>query len=353
MACTYWDRVEHQYLKLRRYRRAAATERAACAPRAARAPVPPEPHAPPATAERVPSAQPAPPAPFASFGPTVPVQSAPRAPLEAFTESTPRPAPPVTIASSVPADSLAPTAPCAPPNVMYNSNYFPSTSKPNTDEVSTDECVPSLDPEILQLLGDDPTTEKKYGAELHKDIVSRWAHIYSNGLPKEVQLELIKNYLPPKNCPNMAAPKLNLEIKAALSEINLKKDLYSQSKQNQLSTSLAALGQVLNWALLSNNNMPQDIIKALGDAGRLICDSHHRESLSRRYAILNTYRPPTTQFQRGALNSRGAPPRIPAATEPRPTPAPRRPQRDRRPEAPTRGRRYNNYARHHQRSSRR
>ncbi|XP_047995331.1 uncharacterized protein LOC125238482 [Leguminivora glycinivorella] len=155
--------------------------------------------------------------------------------------------------------------------------------------------------------------------------------------------------------------------------------------------------------------MPQDIIKALGDAGRLICDIHHRESLSRRYAILNilnknvrdalkdtrcdeylfgndlsdhiksskainktgsdmkftplrpAYRPPATQFQRGALNSRGAPPRIPAATEPRPThaPAPHRPyrQQERRPPpAPApRGRRYSSYTRHqhYQRTGRR
>lgn len=259
-----------------------------------------------------------------------------------------------------------------------------------------DEIVPSLEPEILQLLGDDPTNQKNYGENLHKDIASRWAHILTNGLQKDSQLELAKQYLPPENCPNIRAPILNLEIKAALLEVNVKKDLYSQSKQNQLSSSLAALGRVLNWALTSTNAVPQDIIKTLSDAGRMICDSHYRESQSRRYAILNTlnksvrdtiknakidehlfgsalsehiksskaiiktgsemkpttWRPPykptiTTQPQRGALNSRGAPPRVAAAAGPRPPPAPRRPPRDRRLEAP-RGRRPAGYTRHQQ-----
>lgn len=258
---------------------------------------------------------------------------------------------------------------------------------------TTDDNIMSLDPDILQLLGDDPTNQKNYGESLHKDIASRWTHILANGLSKEIQLELFKSYLPPENCPNMRAPKLNLEIKAALTEINIKKDLYSQSKQNELAASLAAIGQVLNWALSQNSSVPQDIIKHLSDAGRLICNNHHRESQSRRYAAMSTlnknvrdtikntnidehlfgsdlsdhiksskainrtgsemkhktqrpvYRAPTATQSRGALNSRGPPlPRTASMVEPRSSPALRRPPRDRRLEAP-RGRRYVNNSR--------
>ncbi|XP_028177085.1 uncharacterized protein LOC114364927 [Ostrinia furnacalis] len=296
--------------------------------------------------------------------------------------STSIPAPttePESVTHTVPASTQADPS-------SVNANDAPATS-------ILDENTPSLDPEILQLLGEDPTCQKNHGENLHKDIAPRWAHILANGLSKEIQLDLIKCYLPPENCPNMRAPKLNLEIKAALLETNIKKDLYSQSKQNQLASSLSAIGRVLNWALASNSTVPQDIIKALSDAGRLICDSHYKESQSRRYAALSTlnkdirdtvknttidehlfgsalsdhiksskaisktgseikqkiqrptYRAPTTTTQpRGALNSRGAPPRVAAAVEPRTTPAPRRPPRDRRLEAP-RGRRSTNHAR--------
>lgn len=258
-----------------------------------------------------------------------------------------------------------------------------------------DENIFSLDPDILQLLGEDPTTQKNYGENLHKDIASRWTHILANGLSKDTQLELIKSYLPPENCPTIRAPKLNLEIKAALLETNIKKDFYSQCKQNQLASCLAAIGQVLNWALSSNSTLPQEIIKCLSDAGRLVCDTHYKESQSRRYAVLNTlnrnirdtvkntiidehlfgsalsehiksskvinrtgseikqrvqrpaYRAPIGTQLRGSLNLRGAPPpRVAApAVEPRSTPASRRPPRNRhRLEAP-RGRRPANYAR--------
>ncbi|PZC84364.1 hypothetical protein B5X24_HaOG205559 [Helicoverpa armigera] len=291
---------------------------------------------------------------------------------------------PVTAPPTVPtAESVAPAQASQSITIAEEAQASPTV----------DENIFTLDPDILQLIGEDPTNQKKYGDSLHKDIASRWTHILVNGLSKETQMELMKCYLPPENCPNMKAPKLNLEIKAALSDVNIKKDLYSQSKQNQLANSLAAIGRALNWALSSNNTVPQDIIKSLSDAGRLVCDSHYKESLSRRYAALSTlnrsikdtvkntnidehlfgsalsehiktskainktgseikqkiqrpqYRNLSATQTRGALNSRGAPPHVAAAVQPRPTPAPRRPPRDRRQEAP-RVRRPTSNARH-------
>lgn len=61
----------------------------------------------------------------------------------------------------------------------------------------------------------------------------------------------------------MKAPKLNLEIEAVLSPLNVKKDIFSQSKQNQLSSCLSAIGAALDWALSSKDALPpvQKIIK--------------------------------------------------------------------------------------------
>ncbi|KAL0832031.1 hypothetical protein ABMA28_001528 [Loxostege sticticalis] len=263
-------------------------------------------------------------------------------------------------------------------SVRYYDEYEPYADMPEEAQTPTaDENILTLDPDILQLLGEDPTNQRNYGDSLHKDIASRWTHILVNGLSKETQMELMKCYLPPENCPSMKAPKLNLEIKAALSDVNIKKDLYSQSKQNQLASSLAAIGRALNWALLSNNTVPQDIIKSLSDAGRLIhitlttlnksikdtvkntnIDEHLfgsalSEHIKTSKAINKTgfeikqkiqrpqYRTLPAIQSRGALNSRGAPPRVTAAVEPRP----RQPPRDRRQEAP-RGRRPAGDARH-------
>lgn len=154
------------------------------------------------------------------------------------------------------------------------------------DELGGTEADPETNQELLDLLGGDPSSEKTFDANVHKDIAKIWTHILLNGLAKDVRMDLLKQYLPPENCSSMRAPKLNLEIKAALTDINNKKDSYSQSKQNQLGSCLAALGKALNIALASG--ISQEIIKLLSDTGRLLCDYHHKESLSRRYAIINT-----------------------------------------------------------------
>lgn len=251
------------------------------------------------------------------------------------------------------------------------------------ESVTVQEKDEVLDPEILTILGEDPSEQNEYGHNLHKDIAPRWSHILTNGLSKEIKSDLIKQYLPAENCINMKAPKLNLEIEAALTPLNIKKDAYSQSKQNQLSSCLSAIGVALHWALSSSkDSVPQKIIKTLSDAGRLLCDSHYRESQSRRYALINNLNkktqdavkntkldeslfgknlaehlkstkaisqsgaemkfssvqrapfkplPATRKAQRGALNLRGMP--RSAAGEPRQNPSSRRPAaapRDRR-----------------------
>lgn len=143
-----------------------------------------------------------------------------------------------------------------------------------------------MEPDILQLLGSDPAQEKTYGDNLHKDLVSRWKHILTNGLNKEEKTEILKQYLPAENCTNMKAPLLNPELKSALSELNVKKDSFSEQKQNQMSSCISAVGKALNLALsLTGNNA--DLIKTLSDAGRLLCDTHYRESVSRRFVIVN------------------------------------------------------------------
>ncbi|KAJ0174470.1 hypothetical protein K1T71_009578 [Dendrolimus kikuchii] len=56
-----------------------------------------------------------------------------------------------------------------------------------------------LDPEILQLLGSDPTENKSFGENLHRDLATRWKHILTNGLPKDDKIDLLKQYLPAEN----------------------------------------------------------------------------------------------------------------------------------------------------------
>ncbi|KAL4717307.1 hypothetical protein ACJJTC_017194 [Scirpophaga incertulas] len=82
----------------------------------------------------------------------------------------------------------------------------------------------------------------------------------------------------------MKPPVLNPEIKSALSDINVKRDSYSEQKQYQMSSCLSAIGKALNLALTQIDISPE-IVKTLG---WILCDTHYRELLSRRFAIVNS-----------------------------------------------------------------
>ncbi|XP_063892795.1 uncharacterized protein LOC110377619 [Helicoverpa armigera] len=194
--------------------------------------------------------------------------------------------------SSSTSDDEPPLSPAQSSHLDIVSDLEPRDEIPSVEmQTETDGVVDEsedLDPDILQLLGSDPTQNKSFGDHLHKDIATRWKHILTNGLSKEEKLDILKQYLPAENCTNMKAPLLNPEIKSALSDNNIKRDSYSEQKQNQMSSCISAIGKALNLVLSQKDNVPQEIIKILSDAGRLLCDTHHRESLSRRFAIVNS-----------------------------------------------------------------
>ncbi|KAF9816540.1 hypothetical protein SFRURICE_010699 [Spodoptera frugiperda] len=77
----------------------------------------------------------------------------------------------------------------------------------------------------------------------------------------------------------MKAPALNPEIKSALSDNNIKRDAYSEQKQNQINW------QSTEFSLVTKRECPPICHKNIG---RLLCDIHYRESLCRRFAILNS-----------------------------------------------------------------
>lgn len=146
---------------------------------------------------------------------------------------------------------------------------------------------PALDEEILSLLGETPTKDKKYGAEIQNDLAVRWEHIATSGLSKEARKELLEKHMVPNNCKKVEAPALNPEIKAALTDALLKKDKALETKQKQQAAAISCLSEALTLILASEHKDPK-IIKLLIEAGRIMCDSQHTESLTRRSFICST-----------------------------------------------------------------
>lgn len=152
-------------------------------------------------------------------------------------------------------------------------------SIPSQELVESNEGV--LGDDILEILGIDPTATTEYGNEVHKEIATRFNHVATAGLTKDVRKELCEKYLIPSNCTRISAPLLNIEIKAAFNEPLLKRDQAIEARQKELASAISCLAQVATDQLTSKNTN-HELLKKVMDAGRLLCDIQHSQSVTRR-----------------------------------------------------------------------
>lgn len=153
--------------------------------------------------------------------------------------------------------------------------------------ILNEEEETQLEEDILQILGEAPQPDIALGRNIHKDIASRWQDILLKGLSKEIKDPILKKYLIPANCNLLVAPILNPEAKAAVPDILAKRDATLLQKQNQIGVALAALSQ-LTEMILRNETSKQTLLKPLSDACRMLCDSHHIETRTRRSIIMSS-----------------------------------------------------------------
>ncbi|XP_046962197.1 uncharacterized protein LOC124531730 [Vanessa cardui] len=153
--------------------------------------------------------------------------------------------------------------------ITENISDIPSTSEAHS------ETPVVLDNNILELLDETPSKSKK------------WEHIATTSLSKEIKRDLLEKYFLAENCLKIGSPQLNPEIKAALSDILLKKDKAIELKQKQQAIAITCIGQALT-TIFSSQNKDSGVIKLLLDAARLLCDSQYIESMSRRSFVTST-----------------------------------------------------------------
>lgn len=99
---------------------------------------------------------------------------------------------------------------------------------------------------------------------------------------------MVNKYKIPNNCLAAIPPKLNPEVKAAVNEAALKRDLRLEKVQSQMGASLSALGRAFS-ALANLPHTEEEsyvqAIEALNDGAKLLADIHHEQSLSRQNVI--------------------------------------------------------------------
>lgn len=144
---------------------------------------------------------------------------------------------------------------------------------------------PGLDPDLLDILGTDPSHIEEYGPNINDELASRLNFIATHGLDKENRKELLKKYLIPSNCKNLSAPKMNPEIKAATPDYVLKRDKSIEINQKQIAAAITCIGHIMS-SQIKNSERNNDLLKSLMDVSRILCDVQCHQSNSRRnYAL--------------------------------------------------------------------
>lgn len=156
----------------------------------------------------------------------------------------------------------------------------------NLDQISNDIVNKEgenteLDKDILEVLGDDPSSSTQYGEEIHKELATRLQHITTTGLTKEARKELQQKYLLPSNAILLGAPAMNPEIKAALPETLANRDKAIETKQKLLASAISCVASATSY-LLDPQNQNKELLKKLMDANRMLCDLQHSDSVTRR-----------------------------------------------------------------------
>ncbi|KAL0871198.1 hypothetical protein ABMA27_004971 [Loxostege sticticalis] len=171
------------------------------------------------------------------------------------------------------------------PDVPLNETQMESASTTPQNDVpvpSTSlgtEAPPQLDPEVLSALGEATDSGPVLGQEIHNNLSQLWLPLLKKGMEKEAKDKLLKQYLIPSNCTLLQAPKLNIEISAAVGEMVRLRDKKVESTQQQLGIGVTAISRAMSSLLTSDNKI--DAIRMLSDGCRILCDLHHSETQAR------------------------------------------------------------------------
>ncbi|XP_063995620.1 uncharacterized protein LOC135172977 [Diachasmimorpha longicaudata] len=139
----------------------------------------------------------------------------------------------------------------------------------------------TLDPDILEILGADPSKPPDTEISLHGDLESRWSFWLSSNLQKDELTKLMERYPRKSTKCLFEAPTLNPEIASISTEALVQRDKRFCASQNLSGSALVALGVAIS-SLLSEDDVDKlALIQNLYDAGKMMTQVHHGFSLTR------------------------------------------------------------------------
>nr|CAH7724198.1 unnamed protein product [Callosobruchus chinensis] len=144
-------------------------------------------------------------------------------------------------------------------------------------EVSAVETVAAplqkpLDANTLMLLGDDVVQKTSLEVSLQQEIAERYLYIAKHGLEKSVRKSLVEKYPLPENCALVGPPQLNRRHIGKYSTATVSN--FIRNSQDTL--------EYIRGRRRRGDECAKDAIEALNEAGHLLTDVVHSESMSRR-----------------------------------------------------------------------
>lgn len=146
---------------------------------------------------------------------------------------------------------------------------------------------PAVPQDILDIFGSQQS-EISFAPPIPNEVAQLWDILLKRGLGTEERQILLNKYKVPNNCLSAIPPILNPEVKAAVNDVALSRDLRLEKVQVQMGASLAALGKAVSLLVSSSSegrDQQRPLLEAISDGAKLLADIHHNQSVSRQNVI--------------------------------------------------------------------
>jgi hypothetical protein len=150
-----------------------------------------------------------------------------------------------------------------------------------TENQTTTVVQPELDPDMLLALGESTDDTPEFGEKIHDNLTKLWLPLLKKGMIKETKDKLQKEYLVPDNCRLLQAPKLNVEISAAIPDMVRNRDKNLAALQQQLGCGISAINRAMNILIKGADADKVQATKHLSNSCRILCDLHASSTQSR------------------------------------------------------------------------
>ncbi|XP_047996594.1 uncharacterized protein LOC125240853 [Leguminivora glycinivorella] len=144
----------------------------------------------------------------------------------------------------------------------------------NQADLPMSSAQPELAPDMLLALGESTEDTPEYGENIHDNLTKLWSPLLKKGMTTEARDKILKDYLVPDNCRLLQAPKLNVEISAAVPDMVRNRDKNLAATQQQLGNGIAAINRAMDILIKCADPNGIRAMKHLSNGCRILCDIH-------------------------------------------------------------------------------